>query len=230
MPRLYFGQMRILALLLLAWPARALNTKAPEPVLHAISPLSATVPAALPALEHVKIDRGGAVWTLAASELAQDVQRAHYVAGSRQAWLVRTWTDDGLLLQEFPSKPGRDVRAVGQASFSLLHNVLISNIETKGSALINAKAEFRAAVARFGDELEGIKGTWVFGDNLEEFNRLRKLGYTPEEAALGTWTGKRAAEAGFTKVSFTPERLEQLRTEKPGEHEKMAVLFSRPDK
>lgn len=122
------------------------------------------------------------------------------------------------------------------AEFNLNTNGrLVSNVETKpgpdkpfGSTFVDAKKSFEAALSWFGDKIGGVKGTWVYGDNLAEFNRLTALGMTPEEAALATWTGKRAAAAGYTKVVFSPEVLKHLREAKPGEYKSMAALFLKP--
>lgn len=214
-------------LILLARPAAATEFSAPKPVTLAVPPLALS---ALPTLPQVRVDRAGSAWELVEHSNAHGVEQGRYENKGRSLWLTKALSPNGFLIKEYAEKPTAIANETGVASFSLKNGVLVSNVESTGATLINAKAEFKAAVSRFDGELEGIKGTWVFGDNLEEFNRLRKLGRTPEEAALGTWTGKRAVEAGFTKVTFSPERLEQLRTDVPGEHEKMAVLFSRPDK
>lgn len=70
-----------------------------------------------------------------------------------------------------------------------------------------------------GVELKGIRGVWERGANsvdYEEYMGFRKFawspeeaanhpgahvfGWTPEEAATHTWTGRAAAQYGFTEV------------------------------
>ena len=54
----------------------------------------------------------------------------------------------------------------------------------------------------FGDAARGIRGNWLDGDNLKTFNELTEQGISPEVAAAKTFTGKMAAEHGFTKVEI----------------------------
>lgn len=113
------------------------------------------------------------------------------------------------------------------------NNRMTSNIDTKSkdgrvSTMVDAKKAFKAALAHFGDKVEGIKGTWVYGDNLAEFNRLTAKGLTPEEAAALTWTGRLAAEAGYTKVELSDLVRGNLAKKAPGAHESMGALFVRP--
>ena len=57
--------------------------------------------------------------------------------------------------------------------------------------------------------------------NLDQFVKNRET-MSPEDAARNTWTGRRAAEFGFTEVSlpFPPEMV--------GKYMDVRVLFSRP--
>ncbi len=210
--------MRALLVVLLASPVFA--DGGPRLVQLKLEPVSSL--AVSPKLPETRVDRQGLEW--------RHVGAGKYENGAQAVWITRAKSDDGFLVQEFAQKPGPHVVHVGQASVAFKDGRLTSNLDTKGSKLINAKAELQAAIELFVGELEGIKGSWTFGDNLAEFNRLRKLGLSAEEAALGTWTGKRAVEAGFTKVVFSPARLEQLAKDEPGEHAAMAALFVRPDK
>lgn len=165
-------------------------------------------------------------------------------ADGKTAWVRRKRGPDTWDVSEWHGKlaplgfepDGLALPAAHYAEFNLMSNGRLgSNIETKSgpdkpfvSAFVDAKKSFAAALAWFGDKIGGIKGTWVYGDNLAEFNRLTGLGMTPEEAALATWTGERAAKAGYTKVVFSPEMLKHLREAKPGEYKSMAALFLKP--
>ncbi len=56
-----------------------------------------------------------------------------------------------------------------------------------------------------GHNVRRISGQWepnqVLQGNLDTFNRLVQQGYSPDEAAFGTWTGKMARRLGFTEVT-----------------------------
>jgi hypothetical protein len=67
-----------------------------------------------------------------------------------------------------------------------------------------------------------VRGHWAFGTNLEEFNALVSAGATDEEAAAGTWTGRRVAKYGFTKVASVSAEGE------PGAYKPVEALFVRP--
>lgn len=146
----------------------------------------------------------------------------------RSVWVLHRKVGDGEAIYEYegPEMPAAGTPAPHLAVFSVKEGTLFSHIDTRGSSLLNAKAEFRAQIAKRSPS--GIKGTWTFGDNLAEFNRLTGAGMSAEEAALKTWTGQRAAEAGFTKVAFSPVTSQKLRAEKPGAYSAIAVLFEKP--
>lgn len=65
---------------------------------------------------------------------------------------------------------------------------------------------FDQMMAHFGSAVTSIEGNW-FGpnsDNLMELNRLTAGGtMSIEDAAIKTWTGRRAKDHGFTKVVVT---------------------------
>lgn len=147
-------------------------------------------------------------------------------------WEVREWR--GAPMPAVFGTGGLPLPPSHYAEFSMSGGRLRSNIETAGdgkrppSTMIDAKKSFAEALAWFGDEVAGVKGSWTFGSNLAEFNRLIAKGATPEEAALGTWTGRRAAAAGFTRVIFSERVLELLRRGEPGAYEAVAALFVKP--
>jgi hypothetical protein len=45
-----------------------------------------------------------------------------------------------------------------------------------------------------------VLGQWFDGDNLAEYEKNRKQGLTPQQAAAQTWTGRQAARWGYTEV------------------------------
>ncbi|WP_299460551.1 hypothetical protein [uncultured Microscilla sp.] len=55
--------------------------------------------------------------------------------------------------------------------------------------------------------VKAILGTWVYGSNLEQFNKYLKSIKSPtqqqlEAAALSTFTGKKAISKGYTKATI----------------------------
>ena len=68
---------------------------------------------------------------------------------------------------------------------------------------------FNQALAAYGTNVKGIRGTWIAGgtlaDNFNAFKAATASGkMTPEEAALTqTFTGKMAQRAGFTNATVT---------------------------
>ena len=84
------------------------------------------------------------------------------------------------------------------------------NVKTKINGQdgnIVAKDEFQNTLAHFGrSRIKAIRGTWdSFGgelaDNLNQFHtNVRTM--SPEQAALKTWTGEQARQAGFGNVTI----------------------------
>ena len=72
----------------------------------------------------------------------------------------------------------------------------------KGST-ISGKQMFQMVMEHFGSRVDVIEGNWSYGDNLAEFNKLVADGTPLKTAARATWTGKRAADYGFTSVRIT---------------------------
>jgi RHS repeat-associated protein len=83
---------------------------------------------------------------------------------------------------------------------------------------------FDESVEHFGDRVKGIEGKWHFGDNLDKFNEQVGQGVPDETAAQNTWTGGKAGDHGFTQV-----KVKDKSPDKPGEHEKVEVLFTKPE-
>jgi hypothetical protein len=58
-----------------------------------------------------------------------------------------------------------------------------------------------AHFAAEGTAIDVIQGNWTYESNMDVFNRLARVGLTPEEAAAGTITGAWAARQGYTQVT-----------------------------
>jgi RHS repeat-associated protein len=91
--------------------------------------------------------------------------------------------------------------------------------ETSRSMNLSGSVELQAILQHFGGRITAIEGNWQRGDNLAKFNSLRKAGKSPDEAALGTWTGTRAQAAGFGRPVVEPLNGP------PGAHPFVKVLF-----
>jgi hypothetical protein len=93
------------------------------------------------------------------------------------------------------------------------------------SFVLHGTEHLQKALQHLDGQFDTICAEWVpaFGDNLDAFNEAVAAGASKEEAALtATWTGPRAADAGYSKVSIssvTPEEPPFTNVE---------VRFSRP--
>jgi len=66
---------------------------------------------------------------------------------------------------------------------------------------------FNLMMEVYGDGVKAIEGNWgeKMPSNLDEFNKNLRAGMSEEDAARNTFTGRRAAEHGFTR----PERMDE---------------------
>ena len=90
------------------------------------------------------------------------------------------------------------------------------------SAVLRGREQFENILQHFDGQFSGIRGSWTYGDNLAEVNRLTADGLSIEEAARRSWTGQRAADAGYTRVVV--RELEGG----PGAYSEIQVFFTRP--
>lgn len=94
------------------------------------------------------------------------------------------------------------------------------------SRILRGKELLSAAVNHFRNHgpirVKGIKAWWSYGDNLDAFNQLTKSGMPADEAAKLTWTGQRAREMGFTRVSGIKTKGQ------PGAYHDVELHFSDP--
>jgi len=80
---------------------------------------------------------------------------------------------------------------------NLTFNLKLKDEDSSARALTGREV-VRTAFATFGDRVREITGVWCEGDNLDTFNWLTGQGWSAEEAALETWTGRTAALYGFS--------------------------------
>jgi hypothetical protein len=77
-------------------------------------------------------------------------------------------------------------------------------IKAKPGVTPRGSEMFNDALNAFGPNVRGVRGTWLGGgdiaDNFDSFKGLLSSGLSPEQAALGTFTGKMASRAGFSNV------------------------------
>jgi hypothetical protein len=81
-----------------------------------------------------------------------------------------------------------------------------------------------AHFAAEGTAIDVIQGNWTYGVNLELFNRLSRVGLPPAHAAVGTITGRWAANHGYT----TPTDIAvEPAVAPPGGYAKVTAKFRR---
>ena len=68
------------------------------------------------------------------------------------------------------------------------------------SSVLRGREQFQKILQFFTGRFKGIRGSWSFGTNLEAFNKAITAGMSPVEAALKTWTGQQAKDAGYSRV------------------------------
>ncbi|MBM7113369.1 LysM peptidoglycan-binding domain-containing protein [Archangium primigenium] len=106
---------------------------------------------------------------------------------------------------------------------------LLADIDDKGivelmvaagkDSPLNGYKMFRAMVEHYGSKIKAIRGSWTYGDNLGEVNKLTATGKPLEVAIQETKTGQWAADWGFKKA-----RVEHAQGT-PGAYTVLHVLF-----
>jgi len=83
----------------------------------------------------------------------------------------------------------------GQVSF------IVENLPKDGTGC-PGKWMFDQMMGHFGSSVTAVQGFWTgpLSDNLNEVNKLTAVGMTLEAAAKGMWTGRRAADWGYSQV------------------------------
>ena len=84
----------------------------------------------------------------------------------------------------------------------------------KGPGTPSGGQMFSDALGAFGNNVKGVGGNWLgtgsMTSNFDSFQAATRAGATPEQAALGTFTGKMSARSGFTNVRVvenTPKKV-----------------------
>lgn len=79
---------------------------------------------------------------------------------------------------------------------------------------------FAEMMQHFGANVQAVRGSWTYGDNLAKVNELTRGGAMPlEDAARHTWTGRRAAEWGFSQVEVVSA------AGAPGRYRNVQIIF-----
>lgn len=119
------------------------------------------------------------------------------------------------------------VEGILESSGTLSLSFQLRDIEGNRSVFLSGKEEFQRIMEHFGKRVKRIQGTWLYGDNLAEFNRLvgPPHGLDVFEAAAQTWTGKNAAKYGYTEV-----KILKLTKSIRGDYNSVKVIFEKPIK
>ncbi|MCP2320865.1 RHS repeat-associated core domain-containing protein [Nocardia amikacinitolerans] len=111
-----------------------------------------------------------------------------------------TWIDPlGLACREYANLYDGSGGILGK----LTDEGILSFVIERGAGTPSGRDMFQEMVDHFGREnITGIDAKWVteMPTNLDKYNELIRQGMSPEQAALATFTGKRASELGFTNV------------------------------
>ncbi|WP_233602453.1 hypothetical protein [Corallococcus sp. CA047B] len=94
-------------------------------------------------------------------------------------------------------------------------------IDAPAGSTIRGTELFRGMMAHFGGRVRAIRGTWRYGDNLGEVNRLVSQGTHLEDAVQRAWTARRAKDHGFSRAKVLSTKG------RPGAYEFIQVLFER---
>ena len=164
-------------------------------------------------LGHFSYEGGKTIAVVAATVITPEIE-----AGSLEAGVSVERTAESYRATDLAVKR---IQAVGYLRGGELELLIRTKLPEGTRGALRGGKEFQAILEHFGVEnIKVIKGSWSYGDNLAEFNKLLLEGLTEEEAALGTWTGKQAQAVGFGKV--------RVRTYgSPGDYEKVEAYFTR---
>lgn len=82
---------------------------------------------------------------------------------------------------------------------------VVAQLSTGARGSVSGRDFFEVVMNHFGPRVRAIAGNWDRTSgrttNLDQFNRATAAGVAPDAAAEFTWTGLRAAEYGFDKVT-----------------------------
>ena len=96
--------------------------------------------------------------------------------------------------------------AIATVVSGLLWFEIVAKVANRDRGSVSGKELFAAMMSHFGSKIKIIEGNWnaVGGlvDNLDQFNRAVAAGLSQEDAAALTWTGLRASECGFNRITI----------------------------
>lgn len=89
---------------------------------------------------------------------------------------------------------------------SLELNISLVDQRLKVRSGLQGERLYKEMMDYFGVEnIDVIVGRWDQGTNFESYSRAKKQGFSYEEAALQTWSGRQAVRFGFKRVRFIDE-------------------------
>ena len=127
------------------------------------------------------------------------------------------------------AEDGRDPRFYLLATLAnrVLRFEIIAQLATGERGSVSGKQLFAAMMAHFGAAVRIIEGNWnrasSMTTNLDQLNRATAAGLSIEDAAPLTWTGLRASEHGYDKVTV----IHALPQMAQGNYDSVRVHFSR---
>ncbi len=109
----------------------------------------------------------------------------------------------------------------GNLDFSInTENYLEGKLQVRSR--LHGTQMFMAMMKHFKGRVKIVRGRWEKDSNLKTYKEGLQKGLTREEAAGKTWTGKRAASYGFTKVRIVSELIDE------SQHGYVLVEFRKP--
>lgn len=104
---------------------------------------------------------------------------------------------------------------------------VVAQLPNGGRGSVTGKELFAAMMAHFGGKVRIIEGNWSRASglttNIDQVNRATAAGLRVKDAASLTWTGLRASECGYDKVTVTYEDPPAAQ----GNYDTIRVEFSR---
>jgi hypothetical protein len=129
----------------------------------------------------------------------------------------------------FWAEDGSDPRFYLLATLAsgVLRFEIVAQLATGERGSVSGKQFFAAMMAHFGAGVRIIEGNWTRASgmttNLDQLNRATAAGLSVENAAPLTWTGLRACEYGYDKVTV----IHALPQMAQGNYDSVRVHFSR---
>jgi hypothetical protein len=122
------------------------------------------------------------------------------------------------------TKPGIDI--MGEVRGGELEFMVRAQLKDTGErGMLSGRYMFERMLAHFAAQktvIDVFLGNWTYESNIEMFNRLSRVGLTPEEAAAGTFTGEWAGAHGYSNVT---DVVAEPSTASPGAYTKVTAKF-----